>query len=259
MTDNSFVLTGRTALVTGGTRGIGRACARALAAAGATVVLTGRDAGAAKGAAGELAAETGGTVSGMALDVAEDASAQETFEAVDALVARVVAEHGELGVLVANAGILRFSPVGTISAADVQGLLAVNVVATLAVLQAAAGSMRRAGGGSAILISSMVAAIGGDALTAYSATKAAIATMARSAARDLGPDGIRVNAIAPGLIDTDMIAPSPREIVDAVGARAPLRRIGTPQDVAGAAVFLASDAAGFVTGHVLAVDGGLMI
>lgn len=257
MTDD--ILTGRLALITGGTRGIGRACAQAMAAAGAEVVLTGRDEQTAKAVAEAIAAETGAAVTGMALDVPETATAEAVFEVVDALVAEITAEHGELGILVANAGILRFTPLGMITAADLGGLVAVNLVGTFAVLQAATASMRRNGGGSAMLMTSLVAGVGGDALTAYSATKAAIATMARSAARDLGPEGVRVNAIAPGVIYTDMVRPAPQEMLDATVARTPLRRVGTPEDVAGAAVFLASDAASYITGHVLSVDGGLLI
>lgn len=254
-----LTLTGRTALVTGGTRGIGRACALALAAAGAEVVLTGREARTAKAAAEAIAAETGATVTGMPFDVPEHATSAETFESAEALLAEIAAEHGELDVLVANAGILRPTPMGLISAADVQALVAVNVVGSLAVLQAATASMRRRGGGSAVLISSVVGVLGGDMLTVYAATKAAIVAMARSAARDLGPEGVRVNAIAPGVVYTDMVSPAPREILDATVARVPLRRVGQPEDVAGAAVFLASDAASYVTGHVLSVDGGMVL
>jgi NAD(P)-dependent dehydrogenase (short-subunit alcohol dehydrogenase family) len=252
-------LTGRTALITGGTRGIGRACAQAMAAAGAEVVLTGRDARAAKAAAAQIADETGIAVSGLGLDIPEEATAEATFAAAEALVAEVVAEHGELDILLANAGVLRFTPIGMVTAADLGGLVAVNLVGTFAMLQAATASMRRGGGGSAVLMSSLVATHGGDMLTAYSATKAAIATMALSAARDLGPDGVRVNAITPGCIYTDMVRPAPQEALDAAIARTPLRRLGTPQDVAGAAVFLASDAAAYITGHVLAVDGGMLV
>ncbi|MBR7836028.1 glucose 1-dehydrogenase [Actinospica durhamensis] len=252
-------LTGRTALVTGGTRGIGRACALALAAAGAEVVLTGREARTAKAAAEAIAAETGATVTGMSLDVPENATSAETFECAESLLAEIAAEHGELDVLVANAGILRHTPMGLIDAADVQAMVAVNFVGSLAMLQAATASMRRRGGGSAVLISSVVGVLGGDMLAAYAATKAAIAAMARSAARDLGPEGIRVNAIAPGVIYTDMVSPAPREMLDATVARVPMRRVGRPEDVAGAAVFLASDAASYVTGHVLAVDGGMVL
>jgi 3-oxoacyl-[acyl-carrier protein] reductase len=258
MTDNA--LTGRTALVTGGTRGIGRACAQAMAAAGADVILTGRDAQAAKSAAAAIAAQTGANVAGVSLDVPEDGpGAAETLEAVDALVAEITAEHGDLDILVANAGILRFAPIGLIGAADLRAMLEVNVVGTLAVLQSAAVSMCRRGRGSAVLISSLVGTIGGDALTAYSATKAAIAAMALSAARDLGPQGVRVNAIAPGITTTDMISAIPSEAFEHAISHTPLRRLGTPDDVAAAAVFLASDAASFITGHVLAVDGGLVV
>ncbi len=252
-------LTGRTALITGGTRGIGRACALALAAAGAEVILTGRDAQAARAAAEAIAATTGAAVTGRALAVPEHATSAETFAAAEALLAEVTVEHGELDVLVANAGILRPGPLGLISAADVQALVAVNFVGSLAVLQAATASMRRRGGGSAVLISSLVGVLGGDMMAAYAATKAAIVAMARSAARDLGPDGIRVNAIAPGVISTDMIGFAPREQLDASIARVPLRRVGQPEDVADAVLFLASDAASYITGHVLAVDGGMVM
>jgi 3-oxoacyl-[acyl-carrier protein] reductase len=258
MTD--YALTGRTALVTGGTRGIGHACARALAAAGAAVVLTGRDAQAAKSAAAAIAGQTGAAVAGVPLDIPEAGpGAADTLEAVGALVAEITAEHGDLDILVANAGILRPAPVGLIGAADLRAMLEVNLVGTLAVLQAAAASMCRRGGGSAVLISSLAGILGGDALTGYAATKAAIAAMALSAARDLGPQGVRVNAIAPGVTATEMINVFPSEAFEHVITHTPLRRLGTPEDVAAAAVFLASDAASFITGHVLAVNGGLVV
>ncbi|WP_370112620.1 SDR family NAD(P)-dependent oxidoreductase [Streptacidiphilus sp. MAP12-33] len=244
-------LDGRTALVTGGTRGIGRAVARRLAGAGAETVLTGRDEREAKAAAAEIAAETGGSVTGLALD-------QRDQEQVAAFMAALAQERPDLDIVVANAGTMGLGGVlQEIPDADVRAVVEVNVLGTFAVLQGAARIMTPRGRGSIVLLTSLAASMGVPFMAAYAATKGAIATLTLSAAQELGPQGIRVNAIAPGVIETDMTAPFPREGLDEVAQRTPLRRLGLPEDVAAAALFLAGDEACFITGHVLAVDGGL--
>ncbi|WP_037604167.1 SDR family NAD(P)-dependent oxidoreductase [Streptacidiphilus rugosus] len=244
-------LEGRTALVTGGTRGIGRAVARRLSAAGATVVLTGRDAQEAKAAAAELAAESGGAVTGLALDQGDQAQ-------VAAFMTALAGDLPALDILVANAGTMGLGGVlQEISAADARTVVEVNLLGTFAVLQGAARIMAPRGRGSVVLLTSLAASVGVPFMAAYAATKGAIAALTLGAAQELGPQGIRVNAIAPGVIETDMIAPFPRENLEEVAARSALRRLGTPEDIAAAALFLAGDDASFVTGHVLAVDGGL--
>ncbi|WP_434743514.1 SDR family NAD(P)-dependent oxidoreductase [Micromonospora sp. SH-82] len=247
-------LTGRVALVTGGTRGIGAATARALARAGATVVVTGRDADRAAESAGEF----GGY--GLALDVGD-------FDAVGALVRQVVTDHGGLDVLVANAGIMDTGLLGMIRADDVRRTLDVNVAGTVAAVQAAGRAMTRRRrdadgterrGGSIVLLASVVGTFGAAGQSVYAASKAAVAALARSAARELGPRGVRVNAVAPGVIRTDLTAALPTEVLDRQAAAAALGRLGDAEEVADVIRFLAGDGARYVTGQVLGVDGGLV-
>jgi NAD(P)-dependent dehydrogenase (short-subunit alcohol dehydrogenase family) len=244
-------LDGRAALVTGGTRGIGRAAAARLAAAGATVLLTGRDEQAARAVAEDITKESGIPAVGMALDLADPGSA-------DALMDRIGAEHPDLDIVVANAGLLSTGFTGSTPPDEVRALMEVNVLGTFAVLQGAARIMLPRRSGSIVLITSVVAAHGVPGMSAYAASKGAIAAMAVNAAQDLSPQGIRVNAIAPGMVETEMLSPFPREILDAAAERTPLRRLGTPDDIASAVLFLAGDGASFITGHVLTVDGGMM-
>jgi 3-oxoacyl-[acyl-carrier protein] reductase len=244
-------LDGRVAVVTGGTRGIGLATCRALAAAGATVVLTGRDEQTAVLRAKELAADLAATVDGVELDVTDSA-------AVSAVVRGVARRHGRLDVVVANAGVLADALLGMITDELVATMLGTNVAGTINTVQAAARAMMR-GGGSIVVLASVVGERGNAGQTAYAASKAAVATVARSAAKELGRYGIRVNAVAPGVIDTDMTAHLPADVLARRVADTPLGRLGTPADVAGVIRFLAGDGAAFVTGQVLGVDGGLVL
>lgn len=237
-------LHGRVALVTGGTRGIGLATVRALAEAGATVVLTGRDEAVAK----EVAAASG-AVAGLALDVTD-------AKAVSTLVRGVAKEHGGLDIVVANAGIMEDAVLGMIREELVDTTLSTNVAGTLHTVQAAARAMLRRKSGAIVVLASIVGEYGSAGQTVYAASKAAVANIARSAAKELGRSGIRVNAVAPGVIRTDLtagVAESP------VVEKTPLGRLGTPDDVAKAIRFLVSDDAAFITGQVLGVDGGLVL
>jgi 3-oxoacyl-[acyl-carrier protein] reductase len=244
-------LDGRVAVVTGGTRGIGLATGRALAEAGATVVLTGRDAQAAESCAKELAAEFGVVTQGVGLDVTDAA-------AVGSVIRGVAREHGRLDVAVANAGVLGDALIGMITDELVTRMLSTNVAGTIHTVQAAARAMMRRGG-SIVVLASVVGERGSAGQTAYAASKAAVANVARSSAKELGRYGIRVNAVAPGVIDTDMTAHLPPAVLERRVADTALGRLGTPADVARVIRFLAGDDAAFVTGQVLGVDGGLVL
>jgi 3-oxoacyl-[acyl-carrier protein] reductase len=240
-------LAGRVALVTGGTRGIGLATVHALVEAGATVVLTGRDEARAK-----EAATAAGAAAGLALDVTD-------AKAVSTVVRGVAKEHGRLDVVVANAGIMDDALLGMIREDAVSATLDTNVAGTLHTVQAAARAMMRKKTGSIVVLASIVGEYGSAGQTLYAASKAAVANIARSAAKELGRSGIRVNAVAPGVIETDLTAGLAEEAVAENVKKTPLGRLGRPEDVAKAIRFLVSDEASFVTGQVLGIDGGLVL
>ncbi|WP_020668873.1 SDR family NAD(P)-dependent oxidoreductase [Amycolatopsis nigrescens] len=241
-------LSGKVALVTGGTRGIGLATVRALAGAGATVVLTGRDEAAAK----EAAASVSNQVSGQQLDVTD-------AKAVATLVKGVAKEHGQLDIVVANAGIMEGGLLGMIREADVDRTLATNVSGTLHTVQAAARAMMRKKTGSIVVLASIVGEHGSAGQTVYAASKAAVANIARSAAKELGRSGIRVNAVAPGVIETALTESLSEDVKAANTEKTPLGRLGKAEEVAAAIRFLVSDDASFITGQVLGIDGGLVL
>ncbi|UOZ09206.1 SDR family NAD(P)-dependent oxidoreductase [Amycolatopsis sp. WQ 127309] len=245
MTDDS--LSGRVALVTGGTRGIGLATVRALAGAGATVVLTGRDETRAK-----EAASAAGAAAGLALDVTD-------AKAVSSLVRGVAKEYGRLDIVVANAGIMEDALLGMIREELVDTTLSTNVAGTLHTVQAAARAMMRKKTGSIVVLASIVGEHGSAGQTVYAASKAAVANIARSAAKELGRSGIRVNAVAPGVIETDLTAGLSEDAKAENAGKTPLGRLGRAEDVANAIRFLVSDDASFITGQVLGVDGGLVL
>lgn len=248
MTDLSH----KVVVVTGATRGIGRAAADTLAASGATVVVTGRDESAAVKAAAEIGEAHGVQTMGVGFDVSDFAATSEAFKAI-------AKEQGRIDGLVANAGVLEDALVGMITPDLVNRMLSTNVGGTIATVQAAARVMMRKRSGSIVVLASIVGELGSAGQTAYAASKAAVATVARSAAKELGPRGIRVNAVAPGLIDTAMIAHLPQELIADRVAHTSLRRLGTAEDVARAIRFLIGDESAFITGQVLGVDGGLVL
>jgi NAD(P)-dependent dehydrogenase (short-subunit alcohol dehydrogenase family) len=239
-------LDGRTALVTGAGRGIGRGCARALAEAGADVVAVSRSPDELESLAADVRA-LGRSARAVAIDVTHSKS-----------IRHLVAELPRVDVLVVSAGTNVPEPFLDVSDEHLDALLALNVRATFVTVQAAARRMVDAGGGSIVLISSQMGHVGASERSVYCTTKHAVEGLTRAAAVELGPHRVRVNAVAPTFVETPMTAPY---LADAgfradVERRIPLGRLGRVEDVTGAVVYLASDAAALVTGTSLLVDGG---
>lgn len=245
-------LTGRVALVTGSTRGIGRAIATALASAGARVAVTGRDQGKADEAAAEITAATGGEVRGYAADVSEVAQAT-------ALVERVEKDFGQLDILVNNAGLTRDNLLMRLKDDDWDAVLNANLRGAFATCRAASRGMMKRRWGRIINVASVVGLIGNKGQANYAASKAGLIGMTKSIAKELASRNILANVIAPGFIETDMTAAMTPEARATMSAGIPLERLGTPDDIAGMVVVLASDLTGYVTGQVLVVDGGLVM
>jgi 3-oxoacyl-[acyl-carrier protein] reductase len=243
-----FDLSGRVALVTGASRGIGRAIATRLAEQGATVLAAARG-DHARHAAEELV-RSGHKAEPVTLDVTDAV-------AVERLPGEVVARHGRLDILVSNAGIARDQLLIRMKREDWDSVIATNLTATFLLAQAAIRPMLKQRGGRIIAVSSVVGQTGNAGQVNYAASKAGLIGFAKALAREVASRGITVNVIAPGLIDTEMTrAINERTQVD-WSAQVPLGRLGTGDDVAAAACFLASDEASYITGHVLAVNGGM--
>jgi NAD(P)-dependent dehydrogenase (short-subunit alcohol dehydrogenase family) len=247
-TSLSFGLRGRVCLVTGGAQGIGEACVRRFAREGAQVVIA--DIDEVNGPA--LAAELGALF--VPCDVGERRQ-------VEALVARAVAAHGRVDVLVNNAGIFKAADFLDISEEDFDAVLRVNLKGAFLVGQAVAREMARAGRGSIVNMSSVNAVMAIPSIASYNVSKGGINQLTRVMALALADRGIRVNAVAPGTIATELAAKavltSP-EAESRIMSRTPLRRLGEPFEVAEAVAYLASDAASYITGEILVVDGGRM-
>jgi 3-oxoacyl-[acyl-carrier protein] reductase len=241
-------LTGRTALVTGSTRGIGRAIAETLTAAGARVAVVGRDLGKAQ----EAAAAVGGGAQGFAADVGDPAS-------VLALVAAVESAFGQIDILVNNAGLTRDNIMFRIRDDDWDTVLDANLRGAFLLIRAAARGMMKRRWGRVINIASIVGITGNKGQANYAASKAGLIGLTKSVAKELGSRNILVNAVAPGFIETDMTAAMTPEARAALAGQIPLERLGSPADIAGMVAFLASEHAAYVTGQVLVVDGGMVM
>jgi 2-deoxy-D-gluconate 3-dehydrogenase len=244
----SFDLAGKVALVTGANTGIGQAIAVALAEAGADVAVAGRS------PAGETLAQiakTGRHAVGIAADLS-------SIEPVDRVIAETVSALGRIDILVNNAGIIRRADLAEFSEADWDAVVDTNLKSLFFLSQAASRPMVAQGSGKIINIASLLSFQGGIRVPSYAAAKSGVAGVTKAMANELAPQGVQVNAIAPGYIATNNTAAlqadetRSRQILE----RIPTGRWGRPEDIAGAAVFLASPAADYVTGQVLAVDGG---
>ncbi|MBI2566252.1 MAG: 3-oxoacyl-[acyl-carrier-protein] reductase [Candidatus Schekmanbacteria bacterium] len=242
------LLEGHTALITGASKGIGASIAERLASAGAIVGLLGRDV-----AALESVAEGIRTRDGTALPLVADIA---DGGAVEAAVNELRATAGPVTILVNNAGIARDGLLARMKDEQWQAVLQTNLYGAFAATRAVVRDMLRARHGAILNISSVVGVAGNAGQTNYAAAKAGLIGFTRSAAKELSPRGIRVNAIAPGFIHTNMTAQLSKEDVRAIEAAIPLQRLGTPADVAGAALFLVSPLASYITGQVLHVNGG---
>lgn len=246
------MLKNKVAVITGGTRGIGFAVAQAFLKNGAKVAVLGSRKETVDKALAKLSAENSAwEIMGLYPDLTD-------YAAVEAAFAEIKSRFGGIDILVNNAGVSAREPIEAYKPEDFKSIMDLNVTAVFNGCKAAVPYMKEAGGGSIINTSSMVAKFGQPSGVGYPASKFAVNGMTVSLARELGKYNIRVNAVAPGVTRTDMVAALPEEMVARVSAGIPMGRVGEPEEVANAFVFLASSMASYVSGAVLAVDGASM-
>jgi len=247
-----FRLDGKVALVTGGSRGIGRACSEALAEHGATVIVNYVKGEAAAREVADAIVAKGGKADVVGFDVADTAATEAAIDAT-------IKKHGRMDILVANAGIAIDGLLLRLKDEDLDRQWSTNVKGAITCAKACMKTMMRAKGGRIIFLSSVVGEMGNVGQTAYAATKAALLGVTKSIAREYASRAVTVNAITPGFIETDMTAAMNPEMKAKLVEMVPLGRIGAAKDVAAACVYLASDEAGYVTGQVLRVNGGMYV
>lgn len=240
-------LTGKVALVTGSTRGIGRAIAETLSGCGARVAIVGRD----KERADAAAAEIGNGAIGFAADVSD-------VESVVKLVSDVEAAFGSLDILVNNAGLTRDNLMLRLKDDDWDSVIDTNLRGSFASIRAATRGMMKRRWGRVINIASVVGITGNKGQTNYAASKGGLIALTKSVAKELGSRNILANVVAPGFIETDMTAAMTPEARAVMSGQIPLERLGTPSDIAGIVAFLASEHASYITGQVFVVDGGMV-
>ena len=243
-------LEGKIALVTGGGRGIGRAICETLAAQGATVAINYSGSEAAAIEVQKIIENTGGKAAIFKANVAD-------YAQVEAMVAAVEEAFGTPDILVNNAGITRDNLMLRMTSEDFSDVLAVNLTGTFNCTKAVTRGMMKKRNGRIVNIASIIGLIGNAGQANYAASKAGIIALTKSTARELATRGITANAIAPGFIETDMTATLTDAVRDAMMTQIPQKRLGAPSDIAETVAFLCSDAAAYITGQVLAVDGGL--
>jgi 3-oxoacyl-[acyl-carrier protein] reductase len=242
----------KTAIVTGGSRGIGKAIAETLAQRGARVVIASRQPEQAEATAAELASATGQTVIALPVDVADPAS-------VKALMDQVLTQFQRLDILVNNAGVTRDTLLVRMEESDWDLVLNINLKGAYHCSKAAIRQMMKQRSGRIINVTSVSGIAGQAGQTNYSASKAGLIGFTKALAREVGPRGITINAVAPGFVPTALTEVLPADLKEASLKAIPLGRWGTPQEIAAAVAFLASDEASYITGHVLSVDGGMVM
>ena len=241
-------LDGKVAMVTGGARGIGKAIAMELAAAGAKVAVVDLDLANAEAAA----AEVGGGAKGFQANVAQAAD-------VESVVAAIERDLGPIDVLVNNAGITRDNLLARLTEADWDAVLSVNLKAAFLTMKTVTRGMMKRRSGRVVNIASVVGVVGNKGQANYSASKAGLIGLTKTVAKELASRNVLVNAVAPGFIETDMTAALPPQARQALSARIALGRLGTPADIASVVAFLASEGASYITGQVIVVDGGMVM
>lgn len=245
------MLTGKVVLVTGATKGIGLAAAESLARQGAKVYINGRNAEALDSALRGLQ-EQGLDVCGLCFDVAKEPEVKEAFRTL-------FTQEKRLDVLVNNAGVLDDALIGMVSKQQIETTFASNTFSTLYACQYASRLMSRAKSGSIINVASIIGTNGNRGQAVYGGSKAAVIGITKSLSKELASNNIRVNAIAPGFIETDMARSIPEDIFSERIRSIAMNRIGKPEDIANVVLFLASDLSSYVTGQVIGVDGGMLI
>jgi 3-oxoacyl-[acyl-carrier protein] reductase len=247
------LLSGRTIAVTGASRGIGAATSLACARQGAKVLMLGRDLVALESRRQSIASEVpGASLFAIELSVSEPDSVRNAFQ-------RIFREHRELHCLVANAGVLEDALIGMVTSDQIERVFSTNAFGVIYCCQYASRLMARTGGGSIVNVASIVGANGNAGQSVYAGSKAAVIGITQSLAKELASANIRVNAVAPGLIDTEMIRSLPEVQFQERKNSIKMGRIGTPEEVADVILFLASDMSRYVTGQVIGVDGGMLI